>query len=270
MPETDKTKVIAMCGKGGVGKTSLSAAIVKNLIENPENKVLAIDADPAIGLSTALGFEVDRTVDDIRNDLITRVTAGKSGDKQDMVTRLDYELFSALKEKGNLAFLAIGRPEKEGCYCQVNHILKEIIASVAQNFDYVVIDGEAGIEQVNRRVMENVSHLILVSDASARGLNVAKTIKEVSDSAIQYQKAGLIINRLKEETEIERLLIPDGLDCVGWIPEDETIRQYDIKGRSILDMAVTPGLKAARNCMRQMGLNGTGVNIAQASVNIEI
>ena len=81
---------------------------------------------------------------------------------------------------------AIGRPEKDGCYCQVNHILKDLIASVADNFDYVVIDGEAGIEQVNRRVMEKVTHLLLVSDASRKGINVVQTIKEVSGSAIEY------------------------------------------------------------------------------------
>ncbi|RJP86910.1 MAG: cobyrinic acid a,c-diamide synthase [Desulfobacteraceae bacterium] len=243
-----------MCGKGGVGKTSLSATIVKILSSNPNNKVLAIDADPAVGLSTALGIEVSKTVDDIRNELIKRVGDGKATDKAEMLSMLDYEMFSALEEHKNIAFLAIGRPEKEGCYCQVNHILKDLIASMADNFDYVVIDGEAGIEQVNRRVMEKVTHLILVSDASRKGLNVVQTIKDVSDDAIDYEKAGLILNRLRNAEEREKLSIPPELNCLGWIPEDDTIRSFDIEGKSILEIDDSPAMAAVKNCLREIGL----------------
>lgn len=252
--ETNKTAVIALCGKGGVGKTSLSATIVKILSTNPADKVLAIDADPAVGLSTALGIKVNKTVDDIRNDLIRRVESGTATDKTQMLSMLDYEMFSALEENKNIAFLAIGRPEKEGCYCQVNHILKDLIASMAENFDYVVIDGEAGIEQVNRRVMEKVTHLILVSDASRKGINVVQTIKEVSDTAIDYEKAGLILNRLRSSEEREKLIIPADLNCLGWIPEDDTIRSFDIEGRSILEIDDSPAIAAVENCLREMGL----------------
>ena len=145
--------MIAVCGKGGVGKTSISAAMVKILARNRQKRVLAIDADPAVGLASALGITAEKTVDDIRNSLIQRLGQGEAGDRRTVVSRLDYEVFEALIEHENMAFLAIGRPEKEGCYCQVNHILKDIIASVAGHFDYVLIDGEDGIEQFNRRVM---------------------------------------------------------------------------------------------------------------------
>ena len=168
--------VIALCGKGGVGKTSVSALLTRLLCRDPEARVLAIDADPAVGLATALGIEVTKTIDDIRNSLIARVEKGTGGQKREILAHLDYEVFEALVERDNLAFLAIGRPETEGCYCQVNTFLKEIIESISRGFDYVLIDGEAGIEQVNRRVMERVTHLLLVSDASAKGLNVIRTI----------------------------------------------------------------------------------------------
>jgi CO dehydrogenase maturation factor len=251
-PGNMKTAVIALCGKGGVGKTSLSAAIVNILSTDPARKVLAIDADPAVGLSSALGIAVTKTVDDIRNELIRRVESGESGGREQMLSMLDYEMFSALAERKNIAFLAIGRPEKEGCYCQVNHILKDLIASLAKNFDFVVIDGEAGIEQVNRRVMETVTHLILVSDASAKGINVVKTIKDVSNDAINYEKAGLILNRLRDQSEFEKLVIPPELNCLGWIPEDNTIRSFDIDGRSLLEIDDSPAIAAVKNCLNAM------------------
>jgi CO dehydrogenase maturation factor len=253
-PKKGKTKVIAVCGKGGVGKTSISATMVKILSSSPENRVLAIDADPAVGLATALGIDVQKTVDDIRNEIIQRVQSGKTGNEVEMLNMLDYEMLSAVEEHKNTAFLAIGRPEKEGCYCQVNRILKDIIASMADNFDYIIIDGEAGIEQVNRRVMQRVSHMILVSDASAKGLNVVKTIKDVADDAIQYDKIGLILNRLRSETERSRLSIPPELECIGWVPEDDTIRSFDIEGRSILEIPDCPAVRALRKCLTAVEL----------------
>jgi CO dehydrogenase maturation factor len=264
-----RAQIIAVCGKGGVGKTSISAMIVKILSETPNNKVLAIDADPAVGLASALGIPVHKTVDDIRNDLIRRVQNGTSENKAQILSQLDYQLFSALEEKKNLAFLAIGRPEKEGCYCQVNQMLKDLIASMADNFDYVVIDGEAGIEQVNRRVMEKVTHLILVSDPSAKGLNVAKTIKEVSDSAVAYEKYGLIVNRVRGESEFNQTKIPMELISLGWIPEDNTLRSFDIDGRSILEIDDTPAISALKNCLSEIGLknsyHGSGVKLQLGS-----
>ena len=246
--------VIAVCGKGGVGKTSISATLVKILSGNSQNKVLAIDADPAVGLSTALGIKVGKTVDDVRTDLIRRVKNGNAGDQAEILSKLDYDLFSALEEQQNLAFLAIGRPEKEGCYCQVNSLLKEVIASIVENFDYVIIDGEAGIEQVNRRVMEKVSHLVLVSDASAKGLNVVKTIRQICDEAVDYEKTGLILNRIRGEDERARVSVPPELDCLGWIPEDDVIRDCDILGESILEIADCPAIQATKECMVSMGL----------------
>jgi len=261
VPEQTPKAIFALCGKGGVGKTSISAAIIKILLEKPDSKVLAIDADPAVGLATALGISVAKTVDDIRNELIKRIKAGEAKDKTEVLSSLDYEMFAAVSERENLAFLAIGRPENKGCYCQVNHMLKDIIASIAGHFDYVVIDGEAGIEQINRRVMEIVTHLLLITDGSRKGIDVAKTIFDVADQAVCYRRAGLIINRLYEDKEFKGLDIPAPLRCLGWIPEDRTVRLTDMAGNNLFDAAGGPAMAAVRQCLIGIGfgqLNDAG------------
>ncbi len=195
--KNQKTTIISVCGKGGVGKTSISAILTGILMEDKSKKVLAIDADPAVGLAISLGIKVKKTVDDVRNDFIKKIEKGETADKKDIITSLDYELFNALEEHENLAFLSIGRPEKDGCYCQVNNFLKVIIKEIAEKFDYVVIDCEAGIEQVSRRVIDMITHLLLISDASKKARNVAETIAEVAKENVKFKKAGILLNMIR-------------------------------------------------------------------------
>jgi CO dehydrogenase maturation factor len=175
---SNSSKIIAVAGKGGVGKTSVSAAIVKALVKAyPDKKILAIDADPAVGLSTALNMDVKLTIDDIRKEIVSTVEDGETKAAIELLGEARYKIFDALVENDDFAFIAVGRPESSGCYCKINTYLKEVISILSQDFDYVVIDGEAGIEQINRRVMEKVSHLLLITDASKKGTDVIKTIK---------------------------------------------------------------------------------------------
>jgi CO dehydrogenase maturation factor len=226
------TKIITLSGKGGVGKTSISALIVRALRDNPSNRILAIDGDPAVGFSTALGVEVSKTLDQIRMDI---VKTGKKETRATLLNRLDYELTGALSEEQGFAFLAIGRPEGKGCYCAINEFLKQLIADLAPSFDYVVIDGEAGVEQINRRVMERVTHLLLVSDASKKGVHVAKTIYNVAQESIQYEKTGLLFNRIKSPRDMDSADTAP-LPVLGALPESEHIRAADIQGTSLLDI----------------------------------
>jgi len=251
-------KIIAVCGKGGVGKTFLTAAMVKLLVDRGDWKILAIDADPSFGLATVLGVKVKKTVDDIRNDLIDTIIKGeRTGDKSELLSRLDYEVFDALEEGANLAVLAIGRPEDEGCYCQVNDLLKDIIESLSKNFDLVLIDGEAGIEQINRRVMKTVDDLVLISDTSAKGINVVSAIKKLVDTrkAVECRRVGLVINRVGSREEVDRILNGVSLDLLGWIPEDDRVREYDFNNKPITDFPETsPSLVAVRQILKELGL----------------
>lgn len=228
-----KTVIIAFCGKGGVGKTSISALTIRLLKEKyPDKKILAIYADPAIGLSTSLGVEAASTVDDIRKLFIKHVEDGDQKATIEMLGEAKYQIFDALVEINNISFLAIGRPESAGCYCKVNAYLKEVINLISKNYDFVVIDGEAGIEQINRRVMEKVTHLILVSDASKKGLEVTKTIEKVARELVMFEKVGLIINRVTSMDIVEHLNLGD-LNLLGVIPDDRNMTLSDVRGDSI-------------------------------------
>ena len=124
-----KATIIAVAGKGGVGKTSLSATIVRCLVEKyPDKKILAIDADPAVGLSTALGIDVKMTIDDIRKEIIASVDEGDTRTAIELLGEAKYRIFDALVETDGYSFIAVGRPETAGCYCKINSYLKEVIS----------------------------------------------------------------------------------------------------------------------------------------------
>ena len=232
----ERAKIITLAGKGGVGKTAICACIVRILAEKyPDKKILAIDADPAVGLSVALGVDVKITLDDIRSSIVNSVENGKTNEALELLSEARFKIFDALVEMPGFAFLAIGRPESSGCYCKVNSYLKEVIGMLAGSFDYVVIDGEAGIEQIQRRVMEKVTHLVLVTDQSRKGSQVIATIKNVADELIRYEKTGFIVNRITNPELAQMVTLP-GVEALAYIPADGTFAANDILGKSVMEL----------------------------------
>ena len=233
-----KNIIITVAGKGGVGKTSISAAIVRQLVKNyPESRILAIDADPAVGLATALEVEVKLTLDEIRK----AITQSGDGDREkkkakELLGEVKFRIFDAMAEKDGFAFIAVGRPEAAGCYCSINAYLKEIISLLSEEFDYVVIDGEAGIEQINRRVMEKVTHMLLVTDTSKKGTQVIQLIKKVADELVMYREIGAIVNRLNDES-IKKYINTGDIPVLAYIPDDRELAAFDVQGKSVMELS---------------------------------
>lgn len=244
-----ESKIIAMAGKGGVGKTSLAASMVKVLVSAfPDKKILAIDADPAVGLSTALGVDVEITIDDIRKEVVATAEDGDTKTAVELLGEARYRIMDALVEQDGYSFIAIGRPEAVGCYCKINTYLKEVIRILSSNFDYIVIDGEAGIEQINRRVMEKVTHLVLITDTSRKGTQVVQTIRKVADELVMYEQAGVIINRVPDESIVQYMDLGD-LPVLSVIPSDSSLAEFDLKGENVFclsdDAAIVRGAREA-------------------------
>ena len=243
-------KIIAVAGKGGVGKTSISAAALRLLTQRrADARILAIDADPAVGLATALGVEARETLDDIRKSL---ASDARKTSPDELTAEARFRLFDSMVETRGFAFLAIGRPETAGCYCTVNGYLKEVISLLASDFDYVVIDGEAGIEQINRRVMEKVTHLLLVTDQSRKGYQVIGTIKGVADELVMYEKCGVVINRATRPELVSDPAIA-GAEVLAVIESDAQQAKNDVRGKSVFELPDDSNvMKGAREALLKL------------------
>ncbi len=252
---TDISKVtkrlVAVCGKGGTGKTAFTAMMTRALLESRQaGKLLLIDADPAQGLTNALGVKVKRTMGQIREDIIKTARSGDQSEKTQIADRLDYMILEALVETDGYALLAMGRTETLGCFCPVNDLLRGAIETLSKSFDTIVIDGEAGVEQINRQVVRRVDALVIVSDATARGLQTAALIHKmvVEDKVIECGKLGIVFNRVTGNRPLlEQSAHKIGLDILGFVPQDDNIAYHDLVGQPILELpADSPGLVSVR------------------------
>lgn len=243
------TTTIAIAGKGGVGKTTLAALIIKAIAQQHNGAILAIDADPSSNLNMVLGLELEWTVGDIREDILDQVkqslTAGGASmgalpggiSKRDY---LDYQIRSSLAEGARFDLIAMGRSEGPGCYCAVNHNLREVIDGLSKNYRYVIIDNEAGLEHLSRRTTRDVQHLLIVSDPTQRGLVAAERIAALRrDLDINIEHAYLILNGVHGgripplvQERIDALDVP----LLGILPHDELLMEFEFSGRPLVEL----------------------------------
>jgi len=242
------TTTIALAGKGGVGKTTIAGMVVKYLAESQSGTILAIDADPSSNLNMVLGLDLEWTVGDIREDMLAQVktslTAGGAamGALPGGVSKheyLDYEIRSSLSEGIQFDLIAMGRSEGPGCYCAVNHNLRDVVDSISKNYRYVVIDNEAGMEHLSRRTTRDVDHMLVVTDPTQRGLVAAQRIADLRNELdIRVEKAYLIVNRLNGDMPpaldkaIQELPIP----LLGVVPSDNDLMDFEYSGRPLVEL----------------------------------
>jgi len=242
------TTTIALAGKGGVGKTTISGRVIKYLIASQSGAVLGIDADPSSNLNMVLGMDLDWTGGDIREGLLDQVkgslTAGGAAmgtlpggiSKRDY---LDHQIRSSLIEGDRFDLIAMGRGEGQGCYCAVNHNLREVIDAISRNYRYVVIDNEAGMEHLSRRTTRDVQHLLIVTDPSQRGIVAAERIAAFrKELDINIENAYLVLNRLSGpipaplQARIDQLDIP----LLGVVPADDELTNLEFNGQPAIEI----------------------------------
>jgi CO dehydrogenase maturation factor len=250
-PPIPTENIVAVCGKGGTGKTVLTAMMAKVLWESSKDlKILLVDADPAMGLPSALGVKVGKTIGEIREEVIRTARRGNREETTELADALDYMVLDALHEMPSYSLLVMGRTETVGCFCPVNDLLRSTIGAVSKSFDLILIDGEAGLEQINRKVVQKLDTLLIITDATARGMQTAALIKKMVevDRVIECGRVGLVFNRAGAgQDSIEQAAREMGLDLLACIPEDADIARYDLVGKPIVELPGTsPSVAAVR------------------------
>jgi len=238
------TTTIALAGKGGTGKTTISALLIRYLMEKQDGSILAIDADPATNLHMVLGTKIEGAVGDIREEMLDLVQssgalAGSMPGGMSKQEYLDYHVQMAMTEGDKVDLLVMGRPEGPGCYCAANQMLRVIIDRLEKQYDYVVIDNEAGMEHLSRRTTRDVDVLLLVSDPTQRGLVAAQRMQEmVPDLEIGVGRTYLIVNRLSGEmpAPLTEAIQQSGLELIGTVPEDPAMAEFEFSGRPLVEL----------------------------------
>jgi len=227
---------IAITGKGGTGKTTVAGLVIRGLAQRGRRPVLGVDADPNSCLDGVLGVRVESTVGGVREEARQIASQGMSSgvSKQRL---LEMKISQSLVEGADFDLIAMGRPEGPGCYCYANNVLGATISQLSSQYPYVVIDNEAGLENLSRRIVQDVDVLVMVSDPSRRGLETVRRLHELArEMDVAYGQLVILVNRLRRGELPEgtsELQAATGADCVMGLQDDEDLADYAERGESL-------------------------------------
>ena len=247
--------IIAVSGKGGMGKTTLAALIVRHLTKARLGPTLAVDADPNSTLAEKLGITAQCTIGDLREDALRGKHEAPAGVPKQR--GLEYEIQNSIAEGTGFDLLVMGRGEGPGCYCSVNNMLRTFLQNVTSGYRHVVIDNEAGIEHLSRRTNDRVDVMLVVSDGTPTGLKSAQRVAELSANLglVQGQIA-LALNRTDCSDNARRQAAAvTGMEVLGCVPEDPLVRDCELKSEPLLGLPDdSPAVAAVRSMLQSIGL----------------
>lgn len=244
---------IAIAGKGGTGKTTLAALMIRQIVNADKGPVLAVDADANANLHEALGIEVEDTLAELLariNNNLEPMPAGMTKDQY-----VAFRVHNSLAEGDDVDLLVMGGPEGPGCYCYANNLVRGFMQELSGNYPFLVMDNEAGLEHLSRRTTNNVDILFVSSDASARGIRSAGRVRELVENLnLGIKKMYLVVAKVEEgslealQGEIERT----GLPLIGTIPMDEGVREFDLHSKPLFELPdQSPAVKAVNEILKK-------------------
>lgn len=233
------SKVIAIAGKGGVGKTTFSGLLVRHLLRTGNTPVFAVDADANVNMNDVLGVEVGKTIGTVREETAKAIGGNALPVGMPKEIYLEMQMEEALVEAEGFDLLVMGRPEGAGCYCFANNLLRKHVDALSKNYPYIVIDNEAGMEHMSRRTTQGVDQLFIVSDPSPVGIKTAARIKSLSDEMdLDIKSAGLVLSRVSGDIHpaLVQMIEDSGLELVGQIPASDEVLDLAYAGKPVLDL----------------------------------
>jgi CO dehydrogenase maturation factor len=235
------TKAIAIAGKGGTGKTTVAALLIKLLSQ--KGLVLAVDADPSTNLSQVLGLPLDddKTVGRIREKMAEDVSKDRLSPTIGKSEYLFNKIVESLIESKGFDLLSMGRPEGPGCYCASNEFLRASLDKLVKDYkyNYIVMDCEAGMEHISRQTTRDVDVLLIMSDPTVKGVTTAARMKKlIEELRSNVGKVGLVIDRVRGELspEIRKVIDESRLQVIALIPEDPDMATLEMKGKPVTEL----------------------------------